>query len=320
LRGDWTAERVSSRINSLRDSGIVKSTDYQGTGVLLSPHVKSRVPHMRVPEIYSEQYRHVIDPLRRVRGLYNADLECEKPHLNFSPAFTEVLDRVYRAIAMTTSEGDLRKAVKSEHVTESRELSQGIASLLTRLNLDLNHGSKREDILHDQRQIGLGAHRIRSLLTDLSRIGVLERVGLGYHRVNPEYWFNKNPDFGEIKYDESTGGRFHSNINEDNLNAKLKQTAEFENEGDCLDALRLLRHISNMHKRNRNCARAVDIRDLMQMMGMHVTESQVTHALARLCEGVEAKQVPPLLRKFRPSFDAHETFYRITDDYLPQAA
>ncbi len=314
------SDTVRGVVGELKKQGVLVNAEPTGNEVLLSPSFIAEVQGMKVPEAYWSTYRHVVDPLARVRGMYLAEFGDEPGVEDFNPRMVSTEQGVRDAVAMFSSRDD---------AIITRRLA--LLKIMSRLNLDLNHGAKLENIRRHAGEAGLSDTMVNRVLPQLvdDREGVLQRVALGYYRINPRYWAKKETVYGEIEYGEfdRTNPEMHGNIDGERVEADVMRKVD---ERDVGDAMTLLKSISHQHRRRRYCARASDLRDLMRMWGVDVSLEDVTRDLDALGKSIEAPvrvrdrwvdgelvqeevpvgaSYPPLVDKYSPPEASQERYF-----------
>ncbi len=329
--GDSQPKSVKARIAYLVDHGILLNPAPLTNLRILSPDLISQIPGMVIPRLYTQEYPHVIDPVKRVTGMYQPLFSSDTPaHAQFS---AKVEKRAYAIDHATElmSVGDRKRVSDASEVTIERR--QAIVRALSNLNLDINHGAKLEQIKKAAEDAGISVKDVEPALSSLVDAGLVERISLGYYRIRQEFWVKKPARFGEIEYPTNQdSSQMSSNIMEAELTSEV--AARIGNAAHGRKALAVLRLMSNLHINVPYCARAIDLRDLMQTAGFRISESQVRGDMDTLTAGVKpyikfgavvgtgGKRIeheegffyPPLIEKVAPS--TSEVYWRFM---VPQA-
>ncbi|MCX6694756.1 MAG: hypothetical protein NTU61_00450, partial [Candidatus Altiarchaeota archaeon] len=277
--------KVLGRIDRLDDMGLIVNPEPGKNLRMLSPNVISGIPDMVIPRLYREEYSHVIDPIRRVNGMYHPTFTDEKPaHAEFHPDIAWRRHAIEHAVELISTGGRGEHSGTSEATLDVIERRTAVLKALSNLNLGLDHGAKLEELRRNAGSAGLSEGEVQDILTSLVRAGIVDRVALGYYKIKQEYWKNIPSKQGQIGYGETPDySVMHENVDEDKLALDLNGSL---GNSQAKKALSLLKLLSHQHKSRQHCARAIDLRDLLQMRGVVASESQIRSDLAALSSGV----------------------------------
>lgn len=305
------AAKVSRRLSSLTESGLLLHADAKGESLMLSPRAIKRTTYMNIPPRYETDYRHAVDPVVRLLGMYQPSIRTDAPlDRSFHPSVAAKETDVYRALALILSKGKIEAATKSDAIAADIELGERIVKVLSNVDVNLVHGAKREDIVHTT---GLSEGKLQALLADLVATNMLERVALGYYRVSKRY--------GEAAFDEGKAA------------GDLQGSGVIKTQTSRENALSLMKTLWGQAKTNPKAMRMVDLVDVLRMLGPpdeDLPEDRVAGVTKALTEeipdtvrmlgsgpGRREETRPgckPLVQRFHPA-DSSEVFWQLNRVY-----
>jgi hypothetical protein len=233
---------------------------------------------------------------------YPTFTEYRRAHKGFHDSIENSRDNIELAVELLSTGFKGVTGLTSDRTLDIIERRKAILMTLSNMNLDLNHGDKMEEIEKQAGGIGLKSSEVERLRTALVRGGVIEKVALGYYRIDQKYWKNIPSKHGGIEYSESPDyRRMHDNIDEEKIAQDISRAV---GKPQAERALTLVKLLSQLHKNRQHCARAIDIRDVMQMEDFIVSESQVIEDLTAMSHSISPQPTkedsiayPPLTEK-----------------------
>lgn len=127
--------------------------------------------------------------------------------------------------------------------------------------------------------MGISVNQAESILSGLVEGRIVEWVETGYYKIRKDCLHN--PD--GVASDEEDVSAIHENVNQEEVEHRMEiaftSTSQREN------ARGLLALLSHLHRNRHYCARIIDVRDLLQMEGLIVSDDQLGRDLQELAKG-----------------------------------